>query len=92
MKVVGVVCLVCVLCLAAAVGGVMWTWDSWGSKKWAEIRGEAEEVEEKPEAVIKELAPRPVVATSVVSANEQVYEQWVSRDDVLVMVEYYSDT
>lgn len=92
MKVVSIVCFVMVLCLAVAVGGVMWTWDSWGSKQWAKFRGEGEEVEEKPEAIIRELPPRPVVASSVIQADEEVYQQWMSREDVFVLVDYYSDT
>ena len=92
MKVVGLGCFILVLCLAVTAGTIMWTWDSWGSKKWAEFQGEGEEEEVKPEAVIKELAPRPVVATTTIQANPQVYERYVNRDDVLVMVEYYSDT
>jgi|GEM_PF-2415489 len=97
-KVVGVVVLIMVLCLAVVVGGVMWTWESWGKGQWAKVLGEAvEEVpEEKSAGEIRELAKgeakRPVVATAPIQADEQTYETYTKRDDVLVMVEYYSDT
>jgi hypothetical protein len=34
---------------------------------------------------------RSVVASAPIEANEAVYQQYMERDDVLVMVEYYAD-
>ena len=34
---------------------------------------------------------RSVVASAPIEANEAVFQQYMDRDDVLVMVEYYAD-
>lgn len=34
---------------------------------------------------------RPLVASQPISADARIYQQYIARDDVLVMVEYYAD-
>lgn len=34
---------------------------------------------------------RPIVASQPIAADEQIYQQYIARKDVLVMVEYYAD-
>lgn len=92
MKIFAVMFFISVLGLAVVAGGVMWTWDSWGAEQWAKVRGEVEEEEEKPEGYIAEMPGRPVVASAPIKVDAGLYEQYKSRDDVLVMVEYYADT
>lgn len=50
--------------------------------------------EEAPEIKVvekKELAKRPVVSSQPITADARVYQQWMKRKDVLVMVAYYAD-
>ena len=34
---------------------------------------------------------RPIVASQPIAADERIYQQYIARNDVLVMVEYYAD-
>ena len=34
---------------------------------------------------------RPMLASQPIAADEQIYQQYIARNDVLVMVEYYAD-
>ena len=34
---------------------------------------------------------RPMLASQPISADERIYQQYINRKDVLVMVEYYAD-
>ena len=91
MKVLGSIFLILLL-VGGVVGGAGWfVWEKWGKDKMAELKGETEDELAAIEAA-KNMPKRPVVSSATIQADQRVYDKVNKRDDVLVMVEYYSDT
>lgn len=82
MKVLGTIAVVVVLLGGLILGGSYFAWKRWGGSN----------LEEENEALRSELVKGRVVATDTIQADPEVYEAYTKREDILVVVEYYSDT
>ena len=91
MKVLGTMFVILVLAGAVLGGGGWYVWEKWGKEKMAALKEQVQDEEAAIEAA-KNMPKRPVVSRATIQADQQVYDKYTKRDDVLVMVEYYSDT
>ena len=91
MKVLGTMFVILVLAGAVLGGGGWYVWEKWGKEKMAALKEQGQDEEAAIEAA-KNMPKRPVVSRATIQADQQVYDKYTKRDDVLVMVEYYSDT
>lgn len=91
MKVIGILFVILLLVGGVLAGGGWFVWQKWGKEMVAEAEAQLEDEKAAIEAA-KNMPKRPVVSKAVIKADQQVYDKYVGRDDVLVMVDYYSDT